>query len=65
MPGYRFFLVGKDEHYVNVHVSDCADDSEAIEHGQHYVNGVDVEIWQRGRLVKRLNTQTCPVTPEA
>jgi hypothetical protein len=57
MPSYRFFLVGKDEHYLNVHVFDCGDDGEAIEQGWHYVDGLDVEIWDRARLVKRLSTK--------
>jgi hypothetical protein len=58
MPSYRFFLVGNDEHYLNVHIFDCGDDSEAIEQGRHYLDGVDVEIWDRGRFVKRLSTKT-------
>jgi len=60
MPSYRFFLVGGNDRYLNVHVCDCSDDAAAIERGAQYVNGVDVEIWDRGRLVKRLSKKTAP-----
>jgi len=55
MTSYRFFLIGANEHYKNVHVFDCRDDREAIARGRQFVNGVDVEVWQRMRFVARLS----------
>jgi hypothetical protein len=54
MTSYRFFLVGRNEHYTNAHVIDCVNDQDAIQTGRQFLNGVDVEIWERTRFVARL-----------
>jgi hypothetical protein len=35
-------------------VLDCADDSAAIESAKQLVDGHDIELWQRDRMVAKL-----------
>jgi hypothetical protein len=51
MPEYRAFLVRSDDHIQNVVHLNCADDDQAIILSKAFVNGQDVELWQRDRKV--------------
>lgn len=55
MAEYRAYLVGKDDHFENVRVLDCPDDDTAIAEAKKLLNGVDIELWQRDRMVVRLD----------
>jgi hypothetical protein len=47
-------LVDERGDYKGAEVLVCIDDQAALEHAQQYVDGCDVEIWHRERLVARL-----------
>jgi hypothetical protein len=51
---YRAYTVGSDGHFVDFAALVCADDAEAIDKAKRLVDGHDVELWNRGRLVIRL-----------
>ena len=56
MAQYRIFTVGQDGHIKGpAEIVECADDQEAIEEAAQLANGLDLEIWDRGRLVTRLS----------
>jgi hypothetical protein len=48
---YRAYLLDEDGHIVNAHVFDARDDHAALIHAFKYVNGLDVEVWQRSRRI--------------
>ena len=54
MTDYRAYLVGPGDHIRAVRHLDCADDQAAIEAARQFVNGCDVELWERGRKITRL-----------
>jgi hypothetical protein len=51
---YRAFIIGKYDHFLNVHVFDAESDQDAVKTAERYVNGVDVEVWERKRFIARL-----------
>jgi hypothetical protein len=53
MPEYRAYLVGSDDHIQNVVHLNCADDDQAIILAKAFVDGHDIELWQRDRKVAR------------
>lgn len=55
MAEYRAYFVGNDDHFRNVRVLDCPDDDTAIAEAKKLLNGVDIELWQLGRKVARLD----------
>ena len=54
MPDYRAFIVSPDGHFDRFVPIDCADDDAAIEQARQLVDGHDVELWHRDRLVVHL-----------
>lgn len=54
MTDYRAYVVGPGDHIRAVRELDCADDQAAVEAARQFVNGHDVELWERGRKVARL-----------
>jgi hypothetical protein len=57
---YRAYTVDPDGSYCGVHELDCADDAEAIAHTEQLVDGHDIELWDRGRFLKRFARKTTP-----
>ena len=57
MSYYRVYIVGQDGHFRDAVNLDSADDDAAIEAAKQLVNGYDVELWQEGRLVAKLESQ--------
>jgi hypothetical protein len=57
MSHYRAYIVGWDGHFHNVVVLDCADDKAAMESAKQFVNGYDVELWQRDRRIAKLEAK--------
>lgn len=55
MVEYRAYLVGDDDHYKSVRVLDCPDDATAIAEAKKLLDGLDIELWQLGRMIARLN----------
>lgn len=55
MAEYRAYLVGKDDHFKDVRVLDCPDDATAIAEAKALLDGADIELWQLGRMVIRLD----------
>ena len=55
MPGYRIYRVDEERHIHSFPVEImCDTDEQAIQQARQYVDGLAVEVWQRDRLVKRL-----------
>jgi hypothetical protein len=55
MAQYRVYTVGSDNHFVGApEVIECADDVAAIKKAKELKNGLDVEVWERARVVARL-----------
>jgi hypothetical protein len=58
MPNYRAYIIGEDGHFLGAEIlSECADDEAAEKAAQKLVNGHDVELWDRDRLVIRLSSK--------
>jgi hypothetical protein len=55
MTDYRVYVIGNDGHFVSVIQLDCADDNAAIESAKQFVNGRDLELWQRDRLIAKFD----------
>jgi hypothetical protein len=54
MAEYRAYTVGLDGHFIGSQALICADDAEAIEKAQRFVDGHDIELWSGDRLIIRL-----------
>ena len=48
---YRVYIVGRDGRFVGVREIEAADDSAALKIAKQYVDGRDVEVWQRERRI--------------
>ena len=56
MPNYRAFVVKTDSTtIVRSHNFQAADESEALKHAAQYVDGLDVELWESERFIKRFD----------
>jgi hypothetical protein len=58
MPEYRAYIIGTERHRfikADQFLSDYPDDTTAITAAKKLINGHDVELWDRGRLVARLD----------
>ncbi len=55
MQEYRIYIIGSDGHFHNSLPLECADDDTAIERARQFVNGHDVELWQRDRKIARFD----------
>ena len=54
-PHYRAYLVDKAGHFHGVRVlEDCETDDQAIVMAKQYVNGCDIQLWDRGRPVANI-----------
>jgi hypothetical protein len=55
MPEYRAYIIGIDGHFIKAEfLSNHANDAAAIEAARQLVDGHDVELWDRDRMVIRL-----------
>ncbi len=48
---YRVYIVGRDDRFVAVREIEASDDAAALNIATQYVDGRDVEVWQRERRV--------------
>jgi hypothetical protein len=53
MTDYRVYIIGSDGHFQKAVLLDCSNDEAAIESAKQCINGHDVELWQRDRLIAR------------
>jgi hypothetical protein len=55
MATYRLYYIQADKRIVRPpEVVECQDDQEAIQRATQFSNGVVIEVWDRDRMVKRL-----------
>jgi hypothetical protein len=54
MPHYRAYHLDYVGHIWSVSEFECANDQEAIKTARGFVNGLDVELWERGRFINRI-----------
>jgi hypothetical protein len=52
MADYRLYFRGEDGHFRHIVELDCESDEEAVRTVAKHADGRDMELWQRGRLVK-------------
>jgi hypothetical protein len=57
MTNYRVYVLGNDGHIVNAIQPDCPDDSTAIQTAKKYINGHDIELWQRDRKIAKFDAK--------
>ncbi len=55
MTDYRVYVIGNDGHIANAILLDCVNDNAAIESANQLVNGHDLELWQRDRLIAKFD----------
>jgi hypothetical protein len=55
MNTYRVYTVGKDDHYGDVTVIECADDDDALERAKQLVASRAVDVWLGNRFIARVN----------
>lgn len=53
MQHYRLYVVGVDGHFIRAIDLSCADEKEAIQSAKQFIDGHDLELWQRDRLITR------------
>ena len=54
---YRAFVLDKDDHIVRRYDFEAENHEAALAHAKQYVDGHDVEVWQRSYIVTRLKRQ--------
>jgi hypothetical protein len=58
MPYYRIYTVGADGHFAGpAQVIECTDDEEAAQKARQFVDGHDIEVWEKDRLVALLRSE--------
>jgi hypothetical protein len=55
MTDYRVYIIGDDDHIMGRIDIDCADDNAAIESAKQYIDGHDIELWQRDHRIARFD----------
>jgi hypothetical protein len=55
MADYRVYIIGSDGRFVKAVQLDCHDDSAAIESAKQFIDGLDIELWQRDRRIARFD----------
>ena len=53
MPDYRIYVIGTDGHFERSIQLDCPDDNAAIEAARQFIDGADIELWQRDRKIAK------------
>jgi hypothetical protein len=55
MDAYRIYVLDRGAHIVDPpRIIECADDDDAIRQARQYLDGKELEIWDRARFVARL-----------
>jgi hypothetical protein len=53
MPDYRVYFVGHDGRFAGVKEIECDSDSVAVEKAQEFMDGRDIELWERARFIRK------------
>jgi hypothetical protein len=53
MPDYRVYFVGPGGLFDGAKDIECYSDAEAIEKAQEFMDGRDIELWERGRFIRK------------
>jgi hypothetical protein len=63
MPDYRVYFIGRDGHFLGAEIlSECHDDESAKKAAERLVDGHDIELWDRDRLIIRYGPDDPPQT---
>jgi hypothetical protein len=54
MPTYRAYLIDENNRVVSYKPVDADSDAEALQAAREFVDGCDVEVWDRDRKIGRL-----------
>lgn len=57
MSDYRVYVIDDHDHIAKRIDLDCADDNVAIEYAKQFINGQDIELWQRDRRIARFDSR--------
>jgi hypothetical protein len=57
MSDYRVYVIGSDGHFLKAIQLDCPNDEAAIESAKQFVNGHDIEVWQRDRKIAKFEAK--------
>jgi hypothetical protein len=57
MSEYQAYLIGRDGQFHRSILLACKNDTEAKEYAKQFVNGCDVELWQKDRLIDRFKSE--------
>jgi hypothetical protein len=57
MPDYRVYVIGSDGHFMRAIQLDCPDDDAAIESAKQFIDGADIELWQRDRKLAKFDAK--------
>jgi hypothetical protein len=57
MADYRLYFMDEQGHIRRALEFVCDDDAEAIQRAEQHVDGLDLELWQRDRVVAKLPGQ--------
>jgi hypothetical protein len=55
MTDYRVYVLGDDSHVMRRIELECADDNAAVESAKQYIDGHDIELWQRERRIAKFD----------
>jgi hypothetical protein len=56
MLDYRAYIIGGDGHFLKAILLECADDDEATALAKQLVDGNNVELWKRSRMIAKFST---------
>jgi hypothetical protein len=57
MPEYRAYIVGQEGQFIRSVNLLCTDDEQAQEYAKQLVDGHDVELWHRDRLIEKFKSE--------
>lgn len=57
MRQYRAYILTQDDHIQTVRIIEAETDEQALEAAKQYVNGCDVELWDRSKKIARLSNK--------
>ena len=57
MPTYRAYLIDGDDRVASYRPIDADSDADALRAGQQFIDGCDVEVWDRDRKIGRLSRE--------
>jgi hypothetical protein len=57
MPEYRIYFVDPSGRFQGVEIIHCVSDQQAIAKARQYIDGHDLEVWQRDRFVTRMGRE--------